>query len=137
MVTGTINIIVKSTLTKPTGLSIRWVLSDLANSLIIAEQARLLSGNRDSEYALEMELRYDQCHERSNVNTRLGVFSLGLLEEEDGQYSKKVGPDPLLLPRYRVGPKDEFMLLIKTVMDDLYNSVGKPHLDDFHIDPIE
>lgn len=84
-----------------------------------------------------MELRYDQYQDISGINTSLAVFSFGLLPEEDGHYSKKLGPDPLLLPRYRVGSEREFPQLIKKIMDDLYNAVGKPHLDDFNIDPID
>jgi len=137
METGTINMIVKNTLTKPTALSIRWVLSDLANSLIIAEQSRRIGGNASAEYALELELRNDQYRDISGTNASFGVFSFGLLHEEDGPYSKKLGPDPLLLPRYRVDSENEFPQLLKKVMDDLYNAVGKPHLDDFTIDPID
>lgn len=137
MVTGTINMIVKSTLAKPTGLSIRWVLSDLANSLIIAEQSRRIGGNASAEYALELELRYDQYLDISGINTSLAVFYFGLLQEEGGRFSKKLGPDPLLLPRYRVGSEKEFPQLIKTIMDDLYNAVGEPSFADFNIDPID
>ena len=81
-----------------------------------------------------MELRYDQYLDISGINTLLAVFSFGLLAEEDGHYSKNLGPDPLLLPRYRVGSKNEFPQLIKEIMDDLYNAVRKPRLDDFNID---
>jgi hypothetical protein len=137
MFNGTINMIIKSTITNPGGLSIRWVLSDLANALIVAEKARIIGGNPNSEYALQIELRNDQYQEHSGTKTKLDSFSFGLLPEEDFHFSKQLGPDPVLLPRYRVGSKNEFPLLIKTIMDDLYNSVGKPHLDDFKIDPIE
>lgn len=137
MVNGTINLIVKSTFTNPVGVSIRWILADLANALTVAEQTRRIGGNASAEYALELELRYDQYQDISGINTSLAVFSFGLLPEEDGHYSKKLGPDPLLLPRYRVGSEREFPQLIKKIMDDLYNAVGKPHLDDFNIDPID
>lgn len=137
MVNGTINLIVKSTFTNPIGLSIRWIMADLANALIAANETRIIGGNPNSEYALELELRYDQYQNLSGIATKLAVFSFGLLPEEDGRYSKQLGPDPLLLPRYRVGSDNEFSLIIKTIMDDLYNAVGKPHLDDFKINPID
>lgn len=137
MISGTINVIVKSTFTNPAGISIRWILADLANALTVAEQSRRIGGNASTESALELELRYDQYRNIPGVNTSLAIFSFGLLEEEDQRYSKKLGPDPLLLPRYRVGSVNEFPLLIKKIMDDLYNAVGKPHLDDFNIDPID
>lgn len=137
MLNGTINVIIKTTFSNPVGLSIRWILSDLANALIVAENARLIGGNPNSEYALELELRNDHYQEHSGTKIKSGSFSFGLLPEEDFHFSKQLGPNPVLLPRYRVGSKNEFPLLIKTIMDDLYNSVGKPHLDDFKIDPIE
>ncbi len=137
MINGTINMIIKSTFNNPTGISIRWILSDLANALIVAENARLTGGNPNSEYALELELRNDQHQEHFGAETKLDSFSFGLLPEEEYHFSKQLGPDPVLLPRYRVGSKNEFPLLIKTIMDDLYNSVSEPHLDDFKIDPIE
>jgi hypothetical protein len=33
------------------------------------------------------------------------------LPEEDSHFSKQLGPDPLLFPRYRVGSKNEFSFL--------------------------
>ena len=137
MVNGTINVIVKSTCTNPVGVSIHWILADLANALTVAEQSRRIGGNASAEYALELELRYDQYQDISGINTSVAVFSFGLLSEGDVFYSKKLGPDPLLLPRYRVGSENEFPQLIKKIMDDLYNAVGKPHLDDFNIDQID
>jgi len=142
MVNGTVNVIVKSTFTNPVGaptrcgVSIRWILSDLANALTVAGQSRRIGGNPSAEYALELELRYDLYKDISGINSSLDVFSFGLLEE-DGRYSQKIGPDSLLLPRYRVGSENEFPQLIKIIMDDLYNAVGKPHLDDFNIEPID
>ena len=136
MVNGTINVIVKSTFSNPVGVSIRWILADIANALNVAEQSRRIGGNPNAEYALELELRYDRYQDISGINTSLDVFSFGLLEEEDGRFSKKLGPEPLLLPRYRIGSEIEFPQLIKIIMNDLYNAVGKPHLDDFNIEPI-
>ncbi len=137
MLNGTINMIIKRTITNPCGLSIRWVLSDLANALIVAENARLIGGNPNSEYALELELRNDHYQEHSGTKIKSGSFSFGLLQEDVLNFSKQLGPDPVLLPKYSVGSKNEFPLLIKMIMDDLYNSIGKKHRDDFKIDPID
>ena len=107
-----------------------------ANVLIVCREARLIGGSPDIEYALEVELRYDQYQMGSGSITKTCILPFGLLAEEDGHFSKQIGPQPLLLPRYRVGSQSEFPLLLKSVMDDLYNAVGKPSVEDFHFNPI-
>ena len=134
---GTINMVVKSTFTNPVGLYIRWILADLANALIVSREARLIGSSPNTEYALELELRYDHYQKLSGLITTPHIFPFILLPDKDEQYLiKQLGPEPLLLPRYRVGSQNEFPVLLKRVMDDLYNAVGEQSIDDFHINPI-
>ena len=129
---GTVDIIVKSDLADPAGLSMRWILVEAANAFRIVERTRLLGGNPDAEYVMEIELRYD-----ARIRGRFpGKFSLGLLGEE-AHFTGILGPEPLLLPQYPVGPRSTFPILLKAVMNDLNNAVGRPHQDDFEFDPIE
>ena len=133
---GTIQLSVKSTWDDPPGLSIKWVLADLANVLCIVQRTRIICSMPDTEYAMEIELRYDEIFygEKSKMSEQ--KFAFGLLPEEEFRFSREIGPGPLLLPRYRIGNIDDFPKIVKLVMDDLYNAVGKPHMDDFGFDRI-
>ena len=128
---GTVDIIVKSNRAPP-GLSMHWILTEAANAFRIVERTRLLGGNPDAEYVMEIELRFD-----ARVTGRFpGEFHLGLLSQEDN-FTGVLGPYPLLLPRYLVGPRETFPVLLKAVMNDLNNAVRREHEDDFEFDPIE
>lgn len=129
---GDVDIIVKSDYADPAGLSMHWILAEAANAFRIVERTRLLGGNPDAEYVMEIELRYD-----ARIRGRFpGEFHLGLLGQKD-RFTGVLGPEPLLLPRYAVGPRETFPILLKAVMNDLNNAVGHPHQDDFEFDPIE
>ena len=128
---GTVDIIVKSNFAPP-GLSMHWILAEAANAFRIVERTRLLGGNPDAEYVMEIELRYDG----PTTGRFPGAFNLGLLGEEN-HFTGVLGPEPLLLPRYPVGPRETFPILLKAVMNDLNNAVRRPHQDDFEFDPIE
>ena len=116
----------------PPGLSMHWILAEAANAFRIVERTRLLGGNPDAEYVMEIELRYDG----PTTGRFPGAFNLGLLGEEN-HFTGVLGPEPLLLPRYPVGPRETFPILLKAVMNDLNNAVRRPHQDDFEFDPIE
>lgn len=133
---GTIQLSVKSTFDDPPGLSLRWILADLANALCITERTRTIAGMPDVEYAMEVELRFDEISAFGKSELSKQEFGFGLLNEEDFHFSRKLGPGFLLLPRYRVGIIDNFPSVVKLIMDDLYNAVGKPHIEDFGFDRI-
>jgi hypothetical protein len=122
---GIIQLSVKTTFD---GLSLRWILADLANALCITEVTRIVGGIPDAEYAMEVELSSYKAVQGNLIEKE---FQLGLLHEDDLQFSRKIGPDPLLLPRYLIGSRDNFPKIIKLVMDDLYNALGRSHMDDF------
>jgi len=133
---GTIQLSAKTTFVNPAGLSIRWILADLANALCITERARTIGGTPDAEYAMQLELGYDETLEGTKSKLSEQEFLFGLLEEDDLHFSRRLGPGSLSLPIYRVGRGAEFPRIVKLVMDDLYNAVGRSHIDDFEIGPI-
>ena len=133
---GTIQLSAKTTFVNPAGLYIRWILADLANALCITERARTIGGTPDAEYAMQLELGYDETLDGTKSKLSEQEFQFGLLEDDGLHFSRKLGPGALLLPRYRIGRSAEFPTIVKLVMDDLYNAAGKSHIDDFEVDPI-
>lgn len=127
MESGAVNLVVKTT--DSVGLSVHWILVDLANALRIADSARTIGGSPEAEYALEIELRCDERATGGGSLRSTKTYGFGLLGEET-RMSQNLGPGPLLLPRYPVRAKDGFSQVIKRVLDDLHNAVQRPHRDD-------
>lgn len=128
---GTIQLSVKATLSiQITGVSLRWILADIANALCIAERTRNLGGMPDSEYAMEIGLGIDEINSLGKSHFTKDSLRLGLLNEEEPHFSRELGPGFFLLPIYPVGRWDDFPKIIKRVMNDLNNAVGKPDIDD-------
>ncbi len=128
---GTIQLSIKSTFH---GLSSRWILADIANALCITEGARIIGGIPDTEYAMEVELLFEEVNAFGKSEFKEQEFTFGLLNEEDLNFSRKLSP--LLLPRFRIGSSDNFPRILKLVLDDLYNAAGKPDFEDFGFDSI-
>jgi hypothetical protein len=128
---GIVQLSCKSTYDNPPGLSIRWILADLSNALCIADLVRSVGGMPDAEYVMQIEFIYEKIALDGKSFFTETKFKLGLLAEEDYRFSQLIGPTPILLPRYRIGGKLNFPKIVKLVMDDLYNAVGKPHIDNF------
>jgi len=128
---GTIQLSVKSTFN---GLSSRWTLAEIGNALSITERARIIGGMPDTEYAMEVEFIFEEIDAFGKSIFQEQEFKFGLLNEEDFHFSRKLSP--LLLPRYRIGSSDDFPRVLKLVMDDLYNAVGKKDMDDFEFGPV-
>ena len=137
---GTVGVFGKTTFlgdeNRPHGLSLTWIVADLANTLRILEKARLAGGNAEAEYALEMSLHVEEVTEASKTRDIFSEFRLGLLTDGE-HHSKLLGPDPLILPRYRVGRIDEFPETIRLAINDIYNAVGEPHPDRAEFLPFE
>ncbi len=131
---GTIQLSFKTTIDQPK-LSLRWILTDVANALCITERTRIIGGMPDTEYIMEVELRYDEISTLGKIEVSEQEFQFGLLPDEGRQFPRNLGPGPLLLPRYRVGRSDDFPRILKRVMDDLYN-VCQRHIDDFEFGSI-
>jgi hypothetical protein len=125
---------VKTTFGEPPALSVRWIIADLANALCVVENVRNIAGMPDSEYAMEIELLCEEILSNGKSIISEKEFQFGLLEEDDRNFSRKISSGHLLLPRYRIGGIDTFTSTLKYVMDDLYNAVGKRHIDDFFFD---
>jgi len=118
------------------GLSVKWVIAELANALRIVDLARRSASSADAEYALEIELRYDIQRLGQPLEPVSEQFRFGLLDEEN-YFSKLIGPGPVSLPRYAIARTETFPNILRTVMDDLYNNVHKPHLADLEFDPVD
>jgi len=133
--TGTIQLSVKNNF-DPLRLSIRWLLADIANALCIAERVRNIGGIPDGEYAMELEINIEAIGEHGKYEPIEEYFLLGSLRDEQYNSSRRDGPTPLLLPRYRIGEKKDFPKIVKLVMDDLCNAIGRPHEDGFEFENI-
>jgi hypothetical protein len=128
---GTIQLSVKATLSIViTGISLDWILADIANALCIAERTRNLGGMPDSEYAMEIGLGIDEINSFGKSHFTEDSFRFGILKEVGIHFSQEIGPGFFLLPRYPVGRRADFPEIIKRVMNDLYNAVGKPDNDE-------
>ena len=136
---GVVSLMVKTTCVRdderPQGLSLRWILADLANALRIVERARRRAGSPDAEYALEIELRYDTHRPGEQPVTVATQYGFGLLDDEI-RHPKLLGPDPLRLPRYLVSGLVTFPTVLKWVVDDLHNAVHRPHQEDLSFEQI-
>lgn len=113
---GVVSMVVKTTDVgddeRPLGLSLRWILADLANALRIVERARRRAGNPDAEYALEIELRYDAHRPGEPPVAVARQYRFGLLDDEQ-HHRKLLGPGPLRLPRYLVSGLETFPTVLK------------------------
>lgn len=95
---------------------ITWVLSPIANALLMAENFRNAAGVPDVEYGLEVEL-YDSIA----TLISLGPFTQNLATE--GPLGSPLD-SPCILPRYSFGPLVEITPLIELVVRDLNDAVG-------------
>ncbi len=136
---GVVSLVVKTTRVRdderPEGLSLRWILADLANALRIVERARRRAGSPDAEYALEIELRYDAHRPGEPPSAVASQYRFGLLDDEI-RHPKLLGPGPLRLPRYLVSGLETFPTVLKWVVDDLHNAVHRPHQEDLSFEQI-
>ncbi len=136
---GVVSMVVKTTNVgddeRPLGLSLRWILADLANALRIVERARRRAGSPDAEYALEIELHYDAHRPGEQPVAVASQYRFGLLDDEQ-HYRKLLGPGPLRLPRYLVSGLETFPTVLKMVADDLHNAVHRPHQEDLSFEQI-
>jgi len=136
---GVVSMVVKTTNLgddeRPLGLSLRWILADLANVLRIVERARRRAGSPDAEYALDIELRYDAHRPGEQPVTVATQYGFGLLDDEI-RHPKLLGPGPLRLPRYLVSGLETFPTVLKWVVDDLHNAVHRPHQEDLSFEQI-
>ncbi|MEE9240230.1 MAG: ATP-binding protein [bacterium] len=133
MESGVVNVMCKTPILNP-GLSVRWILSETANGLRIMNRARSRGGSPDAEYVMQIELRYDQHEPDGSSKLARGQYHFGLLPDED-KFSQLLGPGPFLLPQYPVRRREEFPAVLKRVLDDLYNAVGRPHQDEVRFEP--
>ena len=135
---GTVQLSVKTTYNDQPRICIRWILADTANSLRIADRVRTIGGIPDAEYAMEIELGYDDASLQQNQSAAMWDKKLKFSEQRFTLtllpcYNHVACGDAghILLPRYSVGNCEEFPRILKRVMDDLYNSVRMRHVDDF------
>ncbi len=117
-------------------LLLQWIISDLINTLCIIEMVRTTGSMTDAEYAMELELRCDEINDSRKSILSLKEFDIIFSGKDGLSYPVKIGPEPLLLPKYRVVGINDFVRIIKEVTNDLYNAIGEPHIDNFHIDRI-
>lgn len=129
---GRIQISVKTTHLKDVSVSVRWVIADLANALRIADDVRKLANRNNTRYWVIVELSYDQY--LNIIEPVEGQLGLGFLNEEP-DFSGKLPTSRLTLGPYLVGDKSEFPIYLKTVLDELHNAAGKPHVEDFQFQP--
>lgn len=130
---GDVSLVARTTPAIP-ALSIRWVLADIANMLLMVDRVRLAGGDPDAEYALEIELVHDVVDLTGRVVIQPNGARLGLMEDQDPNYTAMLPSGLVRLPRYPVLQRASFPALLTTVMNDILNLIGHPHRDDVVID---
>jgi hypothetical protein len=128
---GTIQLLVKETFSIQPGIYLKWILADIDNALCVTERSRNYGGMPDAEYIMEVGLGIEEISVMGKSQFIADSFGFGLLNDEFPYFSRELGPGFFLLPRYMVGRRDDFAKIIKRVMNDLNNAVGKPDIDDF------
>jgi hypothetical protein len=126
---GTVQLFAKTTYTYPPRIDIRWILADLFNALCVTERLRKVGGMPDAEYAMEIELGFDASSGERTFKFSEERFALRLLPKDN--YPQDSDTAHILLPRYPVASTNNFSKIIKRVMDDIYNSVEEPHIENF------
>ncbi len=104
------------------------VVALAANALLVADVARQVAGVPGAELILDVELRSDEWHNGSIARGAQFLF------QPTGTRTKDLGPEPLRLPMRSVGETGEFTLALRSVLDDLRNECGLPHVEQFEID---
>jgi hypothetical protein len=122
---GTINIFIKERLNT---LYLCHILYELANGLLVMDRMRIVGGNTEAEYALEIELESTELPSARSV-----PFKLKLIDSTE-EFTPEEG---IILPYYRVGHKNDFNRIIKRVMDDLLNALGHHHLENLEFEIID
>jgi hypothetical protein len=132
---GVVTITMKTANENPLGVSTRWILGEVANVLRVVARVRRLAGVPDAEYAMEIDIRIDDHHTpNTTAMPAETTFGLGLLNEEI-RHSAEVFRS-LTLPRYAVGDESMFSEVLKTVLRDLYNAIGRV-CDDVSFDALD
>jgi hypothetical protein len=116
------------------GVSMRWVLVEIANALRVISRLRRLAEAPDAEYLLEVTLRADQRNRDLSLGPLHKGVNLGLLNQEE-RFTGVVPTNPATLPRYLVRDEAGFGSLFELVARDLNNLVGRAA--DVLFDPIE
>lgn len=108
-----------------------WILSQVANALLVADRVRKHCHAPGVELALELEIRHDDLDSGSDSEP---VYIATLFGHSPyGENHSEVQPIPLQL-QMSVGTYDEFPGTVKDVLNDLLNASGAAAIDAFDIE---
>jgi hypothetical protein len=109
-----------------------WPLNMVTNALLVADTARQLCGVPATELALDVEIRHDipTLPDSTTSPVNLAWFK-GLTSPS---VLGPMQPMPLRLPLLSVGPREEFAMTAKGIMNDFLNATGQEAIGNFEVD---
>ena len=105
-------------------------MADMANVLRTIQSIRQVINQSELEYAMMVELRYDDHHDQVE-SVKSGEWRLGFLEDEWPNARKTMKSEPLDLGPFLVGLFSDFPDLMSKVLAEIYMAANRPPIDDF------
>lgn len=130
---GVLTVVTRTNHLEPApSLYVNWIMADIANALRAMDTLRASINRKDAEYALMLELRYDECTSTIPMPVPFGKWRLGLLaDEEPNGYSKLMSSAPQYFGPYRVEGSETFSRVMSEVLADIYMAAGRHPEDEF------
>jgi hypothetical protein len=124
---GRIAIVVRTTELAPQPmLNIRWIMAEVANTLLVINRVRQAAQNPLARYALFVELRYDDQESSSIIKpVQSGEWWLCNLSDETGRVGKLVSSDPRAYGPFLVGPSASFAKVLSDIFVEIETSVAR------------
>ena len=123
---GTVSLATKTSELSPAPLlNIRWILTDVANTLSIVERVRQRVGKPEQEYALYLELRYDDHLGQEVIPVSAGEWRFCDLADEQGHQGRMMTSEPKNYGPYTVGSAGTFPALMLQIYQELETSAGR------------
>jgi len=115
-------------------LNLRWIMADVANSLVIVDRVRRAAGRPTTAYALLVELRYDDQTQDTFQPVRSGEWRLCRFEDEQGQIGTIVPSEPITVGPVLIGAAATFPDVLKAVYTRIITSAGRRPETDLRFD---
>ncbi len=107
-------------------LNIRWILAEVANILSVVNKVRIAANTPTAQYALHVELRYD---DQQTIGETLpvvgGEWRLCPSDDEMGRSGKFVTSEPKIFGPFLVDSSTQFSKLMSKLFVQIESSVGR------------
>ncbi len=122
---GRIAVSVRTDNLDPPHLNVRWIIADVANALNVLKCVRAVNPRDYVDYALFLELRYDEQLPDIFSPVEAGEWRLCRIDDEQGHVGTMVSSDPMMIGPLRVGSSVTYPEVLREVYTRIVTSTGR------------